>query len=144
MVILFDLNGKTYYLDSQCSTPIFWICSGPSRSLRLILKGTCLIVRNSHIQRFCAAFLRVCKPLGDLWMAPSLTLLTFQVDYFVFFSFEANKRVGRHLHVVIIHQLKTVLSKNVQVHPKAQGAFQWIQEREKKSFFIYKLKKELR
>lgn len=59
-------------------------------------------------------------------MALSMTLLLFQVDYSVFFSIEASKRVGRRLHVLKIQQFKTILSKNVQVHPKALGAFQWI------------------
>lgn len=74
-------------------------------------------------------------------MALCITLLILQVDYIVFFSFEASKGAGHHLHVLKIQQLKTVLSKNAQVHPKAQGAFQWIQEGKKK--VLYKLKKRI-
>ena len=63
-------------------------------------------------------------------MPLSIGLLAFQVYYFVYFASEANKRVGRHLYVFVIGQFKTILSKNDQVHPKAQGVLQ-----EEESFF---------
>lgn len=66
-------------------------------------------------------------------MAVGITLLIFQVYCFFPPHLRQGLRVEHRLRVLEIQRSKTIVSKNVQEHPKAQGAVQRIREERKKS-----------